>query len=66
MSRKACYALYHGDDFIDLGTAEELSERNGVQADTIRYYATQKHKTTRWNGTGYVVIRIEEDDEYGE
>ena len=32
------YAVYKGDDFIDMGTAKELAERLGVKESTIRWY----------------------------
>lgn len=33
------YALYKGDKFIDVGTAEEISERQGMASNTVRYLA---------------------------
>lgn len=33
------YALYRGDEFVDVGTAKELGERQGVKPDTIRWLA---------------------------
>lgn len=33
------YALYHGDEFVDVGTAAEIAERHGVKPVTIAYYA---------------------------
>ena len=34
------YAMYQGDDFIDIGTAKELAPRLGVKESTIRWYST--------------------------
>lgn len=35
MARKL-YALYENDEFVDLGTAKELSERHNISQNTIR------------------------------
>lgn len=37
---KSEYALYKGDTFIDLGTAEELAEKHNFKLRTI-YYMTE-------------------------
>lgn len=60
---QARFALYHGDDFVDMGTAAEIAERRGVKPATIAYYATpsnmrrvdgrvNKHKSS------YVAVRL--------
>ena len=33
------YALYKGDEFIDIGTAKQLSAEYGYTESTIRYYS---------------------------
>lgn len=33
------YALYHGDEFVDVGTAAEIAERRGLKPATIAYYS---------------------------
>ena len=33
------YGIYKGDNFIDVGTADELAERLTVKKGTIRFYA---------------------------
>lgn len=38
------YALYYGDKYIAEGTAKELAEIDGVQPDTIRFYATPAYR----------------------
>lgn len=58
------YAVYHGDTFLDLGTAEELAERMNVKADTIRYRTTPTYKRRSPDDSNrIVVIKIEEDEE---
>lgn len=56
------YALYHGDTFIDLGTAEHLAELLGVKVQTVKFYGYQSW-LERTDYRGYVLVRIEEDDE---
>ena len=55
------YALYHGDNFIDLGTKQYLANLLKVKIKTISFYATITHKK-RTNYQGYVVIKIEEEE----
>lgn len=60
------YALYRGDEFIDLGTADELAERLKLHRNTIKFYATKTHKE-RIKESNYnkclMAIRIEEDED---
>lgn len=35
----ATYALYKGDELLDVGTLRELAERRGVKEETIYYYS---------------------------
>lgn len=36
------YAVYRGDTFLFIGTAEECAKRLGVKADTIRWNASPR------------------------
>ena len=36
--QEAIYAAYKGDEFLGMGTAEELGQKLGVKPDTIRWY----------------------------
>lgn len=55
------YALYKGDKFIDLGTIKEISARQGMSPNTLRFYAqpVQRRRVTN----GYIVIKVEGDNE---
>lgn len=57
---KKTFALYRGDQFIDLGTIEYLANLLGVKERTIKFYSTPTYQK-RNNYQGYVVIRIEDD-----
>lgn len=57
---KKLYALYYGDDFIKIGTKQELADYLHVKLRTIDFYASKTHlKRTEYRS--YVVIKIEED-----
>lgn len=43
----ATYAIYRGDELLDVGTRTELAERRGVKPDTISYYATPAYLRRR-------------------
>ena len=62
MINKKIYALYHGDNFIDLGTVDYLAKLLKVTNKTISFYASPTYQK-RNNYKGYVVIRIEENNE---
>lgn len=50
------YALYKGDEFIDLGTSASLAKKHNVLPGTIRKYATK-----RWAKRGddkYIAVKI--------
>lgn len=54
------YALYKGDEFIDLGTKEYLASVLGVDKRTIDFYSYPVYQK-RTGGRGYVVFLIEDD-----
>lgn len=63
------YALYKGDNFLDIGTIKELSKRYDISVKTLRWYSTPCYKNkikNKKNIKSYVVVRIEdEEDEEG-
>lgn len=44
MRDTATYVLYRVDEVIDIGTAQEIADRRGVKADTIRFYGTPSYQ----------------------
>ena len=61
------YALYKGEEFLDIGNAKELAEKYGLREKTIYW----KKCCKRWNSIkhkgGYVVVPLEdEEDDTGE
>ena len=57
------YAMYRGEEFIDIGTAEELAERHNTSVKHIYWccYATRWKQVPHTRG-GYEVYKVEEDD----
>ncbi len=53
------YALYHGDEFIDLGTRDYLAKLLGVKPRTITFYMSPTW-LQRTNYKGWVVIKIDD------
>lgn len=56
------YALYRGDEFVDLGTAEYLAGLMGVKPETVRFLATPTYAKRRTEGCA-IVIRIDDKEE---
>lgn len=58
-NNQKCYALYHGDDFIDLGNKKYLADLIKVKEKTITFYMSPSWlKRTNYNG--WIVIHIKE------
>lgn len=50
MNAPKTYALYKGEDMLDMGTLQEIADRRGVKTDTIRHYMSPayKRKGDKW------------------
>lgn len=66
MTKKKEYALYKGDQFVDIGTLKYLAKKLNVNERTIQYYSTPAHlrKCQKFNGNGnyLVVVKLDEED----
>ncbi len=56
------YALYKGDELLDMGTLQYLSEKFKVKIRTLLFYQTpsQKKRTSENRGKRLVKLRDEE------
>lgn len=54
------YALYKGDEFIDLGNIHELSQRQEISISSLRFYMTPAYKKRcPQNGNRLLLIAID-------
>lgn len=56
---KTEYAVYKGEEFLDIGTAKELAEKFNVKEDTIYYWASPANKK-RVGKNGKVAVKLNE------
>lgn len=55
------YALYKGDKFLDIGTAEELADKFDLKPATIEWYSMPtnlRRIEKRKSYTGMVAVRL--------
>lgn len=63
------YALYKGEELVDMGTAPALAKRRGVSVDTIYWYHSPTHINRNAKGKNpnnrivAVPLDFEEDDD---
>lgn len=62
------YALYKGDEFIDIGTAEKLSREYGYTKGTIRYYSSPSYmrKERSKRPDAIVCVNLGKEGQYDE
>lgn len=66
MKFRIIYGLYKGDEFLDVGTDEELASKLGVKKSTIQFYASPKHKLRDKYGNFIVAVRFKEAIRYNQ
>lgn len=59
MVRQAVYALYKGDEFIDIGTAAELAEKLNCKVKTIYQYTVPAKRECK---NTLLAIRIDDEE----
>ena len=55
---RARFALWKGEECVDVGSARELAERRGVKVETILFYASAAHKRRDKDGRRLVAERL--------
>lgn len=58
MKEHVTYALYRGDELVDIGTANELAKRRGVKPDSIRFLATPSYIKRMRSERRVIAIRV--------
>ena len=56
------YALYEGDEFLELGTLDEISEKIGIKRNSLLAYGTPS-RIEKHVGRGRILIKLEEETE---
>ena len=59
--KPAQYALYKGDELLDIGTVREIAGRRGVKPDTISYYARPAYQRKGSGNNRLLLVRIDEE-----
>ena len=52
------YAVYKGEEFVTIGTAEECAKELGIKSETIRWLSTPTAKK-RQGKNSLVVVKME-------
>lgn len=60
MPKPKLYALYKGEQFLDVGTMKELAQRRGVKVSTIKFMASSKAHGRNKAGKRTLAYRIDE------
>lgn len=59
------FAIYKGEEFLFIGTAQECAEHLNVKTDTIRYYASPAYlrKLERRKARNYLIaVRLDDEE----
>lgn len=62
MSKVKEYAIYKGDQFITLGTAEVCAKELNVSTETIRFISSNAYKKRNKSGNRLESFVIENED----
>lgn len=54
------YALYKGDTFLDIGTAEQLAEKFNLSPNFIKW-AGCPSAVKRYAGRGYITVKVDDE-----
>ena len=60
MKKLKQYAMYKGDEFIDLGTAKELAQKHDTTPETIWWYAYSNGWKKRRKDNWLLIVPMEE------
>ena len=41
--KRTIYSIYKGDEFIDVGTKQELTEKYHIKSETFNFYTTKTY-----------------------
>lgn len=60
------YAVYKGDELLEIGTRKELAKKFNVTVDTVQFWGTPANKRRlasrrKGNSIGKVAVKIEDE-----
>ena len=62
MKAKRDFAVYRGDEFVTVGTQEEVARELGVKPSTVYFWSTPTYnKRLKKDSKALVSIRLEDD-----
>lgn len=53
------YAMYHGDEFIDIGTIPYLAKRAGTSAESLRHHKYASY--LKRHPDGLILIKLDDE-----
>ena len=60
------YALYKGDEFLSVGTVEEIAKEVGAKPETVMYYGTNAYKRKlakrKDSKNAKILIKLEDEE----
>lgn len=63
MSREAVFALYRGDEFVDVGTKKELAAKLGIKPESVGFLASPENARRNRGGNRLMAYRIDDEEE---
>lgn len=55
------YALYRGDEFVDIGTKKELGKRHSISLSLLDHMTTREARS-RYAGHGLCLVDVTEEE----
>lgn len=56
------YAVYKGDEFVDIGKRKELCAKLGIKESTFIWYSTPTYVNKRYKN-GILIVKLEDEEE---
>ena len=60
------YSAYRGDEFVDVGTAEELAERLGMSVETVKWLSYPSAHKRAEGAVRLLTYEVDMEDEDGD
>lgn len=60
--KKQEYAIYKGDDLVDMGTLQELAQRRGIKAKNLLYMGTPTYARRTNPDRATRLVKLEDDE----